>query len=372
MSRRRFALRVAFLVSLAASADVRADEQSIPPGVAREGELTVNSGPDGLCNSAAAGDDVQLAPVGGGAANTPAIGCGADGLVQSTAAGDDVQLRPLLGLCASANVPVIDSGADGIVNSAPAGDDAYLAGMAMGAGLANGPCVGTGPNALGNSLAAGDDVQELGVGLGNSNAPVVICGDDLIPSTTANNAGAGDDVQVIPVSALPTCVAANDVVVSSGPTDSISSTRAEGPEFVIRAAKPVKITIRSGESSGSKSVKLQMYNQEFGAVTLRDVAVLADDGNCPDGTLSLVDASSKEDGLDYAAAIDAGGSAKITMLATFHADRVRTVSTKIPFRCEADITAVGLDTQPEEDDARVRRNNSTKVTFEVFDYNDLP
>jgi hypothetical protein len=366
-------LCLAFVLALALSPDVRADEQAIPPGIPKEGELAADTGPDGLCNSTAAGDDVQLAPVGGGTPNLAEIGCGPDGVVGSSAVGDDVQLRPLGSFCGTANVPVIDTGADGVANSLPGGDDIFLPGMVSGTAPANTACVGTGPNGLSGTAVAGDDVQILAVGLGAAGAAVVHCGDDLIPETTANNANpGGDDVQVIPVAFVPTCASANDVVVSSGPTNSISDTRSEGPELVIRAGKPVKVVIPSGRSAGTKSLKLQVYNFEFGATPARSFEIRADDANCPDGTLTLVDADYETPGLQTTGSVDNGRSVKVSMEAVFLPDRVRTVSTKIPFRCEADITVVATDTLPEEDDARVRRNNSTRITFEVYDYNDLP
>ncbi len=372
MSSFRRSLCLAFVLSLAFPAGAYADEQAIPPGMPEEGELSVNSGPDGICNTTASGDDTQVTPVGSAVANQPEIGCGPNLIVETAVLGDDVQLRPLSSTCANANVPVVDTGANGFAGSTAGGDDIYLPGMVLGTPPANTPCVGTGPDGLSGSVAAGDDVQEIAVGLGAPGQAVVLCGDDLIPSTTANNAvPGGDDTQVTMVSALPTCATPNDVVVASGPSNSISQTRAEGAELVLRAAKPLKVTIRSGDLSGSKDVKLQVYNQEFGAAASRFFRVNADDGNCPDGTLTLVDADPSADGLQLEAEVDQGGSGRLTMVATFHRDRVRSVSTRIPFRCEADITVVASDTNPEEDDARVRRNNSTKVTFEVFDYNDF-
>lgn len=373
MTRFPGALRFAFVISLALPAAALADEQAIPAGVPQEGELAINTGPDGICNSTALAGDVQLATVGSGPSDLGEIGCGPDGLVGSTAVADDVQLRPVGSFCGGANVPVISTGPDGIANTALGGDDIYLPGMVMGAAPANTACVGTGSDGLSSSTVAGDDVQVIASGLGNPGQAVILCGDDLIPSTTANNANSGgDDTQEIPVSGLPTCGSANDVVVRSGPLNSISDTRAEGPELVLKAAKPVKIVIGSGKDSAEKDLKLQVYNQEFGAVPSRSFQVNADDGNCPDGTLTHVDADYTTDGDQAVGVIDLSGSAKVSMTAIFTKDRVRTVSNRIPFRCEADITVVATDTDPEEDDARVRRNNSTKITFEVYDYNDLP
>lgn len=371
--RRNLTCIAAFLVALAAW-PVFADEQSIPAGGPEEGELAVDSGADGVCASTAAGDDVQLTPVGAAAPRRPEIECGADGIVGSTAGGDDTQLRAPGSYCGAADVPVIDTGADGIANTVLAGDDAYAAGVVFGAAVPNTPCVGTGPDGIASSTAIAFDTQVTAVGFGNASRPVVTCGDDLIPSTTANNANPlGDDTQEIPVSLTPTCGAASDVVVRSGPTSSIADTRAEGPELVLRAMKPVKVSIARGRASASKSFRLQVYNQEFGAAApaSRQFRIEADDGSCPDGTVTLVDADPKTEGLQLTGSVELGRSATASLLATFPGERVRTVSSRIPFRCNANITVLAVDTAPEEDDARVRRNNTTSIGFEVYDGNDL-
>ena len=55
---------------------------------------------------------------------------------------------------------------------------------------------------------------------------------NLVADTTANNAGVGDDVQLVPVGAACT---ANQVVVDSG-ADGIATTRAEGADLRISAS----------------------------------------------------------------------------------------------------------------------------------------
>lgn len=365
----------AALVAALAAVPVHADEQSIPAGVPEEGELSTDSGSNGLCETTAGGDDVQLVPVGSAAPNRPAIRCGGDGVVGTTAAGDDVQLRPVGSYCGGGNVPIIDTGANGIPETAPGSGDNLIGGITVGVAPSDTPCVSTGPDGISNSTAAGDDAQQIANGSGNADQAVVLCGDDLIPSTTANNMNpSGDDTQEIPVSTSPTCSNANDVVVRSGPTNSVSDTRAEGAELILKVGKAVKATIAAGETSVTRPLKIQVTNQEFGASSpaTRSYRLEADDGSCPDGTLRFLDADPATDGLQDVGTIVLGGSAKPRLSATFFADAVRTVSTRVPQRCEATITVIAIDTDPEQDDARQRRNNTITVDFEVLDRNDTP
>src|SRR5260370_4580600 len=94
------------------------------------------------------------------------------------------------------------------------------------------------------AAALGDDNQLLLPGAAEPNTAVVLCGPNLVADTTANNLGAGDDVQLVPVGAACT---ANQVLVDSG-ADGIATTPAEGPDLRISAAKPVKITLSRGQA----------------------------------------------------------------------------------------------------------------------------
>src|SRR5437868_4788742 len=109
-----------------------ADEQSIPPGVPEEGELSADSGPDGICNTAATGDDVQLVAVGSVQPNLAFINCGGDGVVGSTATGDDVQLRPLGSFCGASGVPILTTGPNGIPETTAGAGDNLIAGFTVG------------------------------------------------------------------------------------------------------------------------------------------------------------------------------------------------------------------------------------------------
>ena len=104
-------------------------------------------------------------------------------------------------------------------------------------------------------------MQLLTAGTAAPNTDVVLCGPNLVADTTANNFAAGDDVQLVPVGNACT---ANQAVVDSG-ADGIATTRAEGPDLLIKVAKSTKINIGSGDATGEKTIKLEVSNVEFGA-----------------------------------------------------------------------------------------------------------
>ncbi|MCP4251197.1 MAG: hypothetical protein GY778_29525, partial [bacterium] len=97
------------------------DDIAIPmvvPGVGTFGQ--VNSGVNGICETPAGGAVVAI-PMGQGLPNAPSVSSGADGVADTTAAGDDVQrIEKDKG---EPNVPVITAGTDGILQTAFAVDD---------------------------------------------------------------------------------------------------------------------------------------------------------------------------------------------------------------------------------------------------------
>src|SRR5437773_10953 len=99
---------VAVLLALASAA--HADRQVIAPGTGLQSAVEVDTGPDGIANSTAAGDDVQDIPVGNAAPNTPCVLTGANGLADTPdpAGADDVRI--LLAGHAELNTPVIRCG----------------------------------------------------------------------------------------------------------------------------------------------------------------------------------------------------------------------------------------------------------------------
>ena len=79
-------------VSVLLPLGARADVQLIAPGTGPQNATVISTGPDGICNTAAATGDIQAAPVGQGTPNQNVIRCGPNKTAETAAAGDDRQL----------------------------------------------------------------------------------------------------------------------------------------------------------------------------------------------------------------------------------------------------------------------------------------
>jgi hypothetical protein len=359
------------LVVLLVASVARADRQSIAPGTGRQDSVVVDSGANGVCETTAARTDVQSNQVGHGLAFTDAVRCGPDRIANTAAAGDDTQLLAVGSACRNAAEIVVDTGPDGIANSAAVGDDVQL--VPVGAGAPNTSCVETGPNGIADTpTVGGDDVRLLAQGAAEAHTPVIRCGPNKIAETFANNLKGGDDVQLVGVGAP--CPSSNTVVVDSG-ANGIAETRAQGPDLVLALAnpRPVKLTIRRRKSSASARVKLAVFNREFGSAAppSRAYTLAVDDGSCPGGTVSEVDADTGAPGASPTASVPLGRRVKATFVVTLRLADVTTVDRRIPFVCTVNVEADAVDTAPAPDDASNSGNNGAAVTLIALDENDL-
>jgi len=327
-------MSLALIAGVSFAMPAHADQQQIAPGTGLQSSVVVNTGPDGICNTTAALGDIQAASVGQGTPFRNEIRCGADKLVSTTAAGDDIQLIAVGGACTGVNKPVVDTGPNGVPDTVPAGDDVYAPGIVFGVPPANTPCV----------IAGADGVAQTA-------APV------------------GDDVQVVAVGGA---CSPTDVVVDSG-ADGIASTKAEGPDLVLQVQKPVKLKIPSGSATGTKVVKLKVFNTEFGATAPagRSFKLTSTNGSCPGGTVTQLDADAFTVGLQATGVVFLNSSTKGTFVVTAHLEDVTSTGTKAPFRCTFNVSVVALDTAPDVDDAANPENNTTAVDLEITDKNDF-
>jgi len=115
----------------------------------------VDTGADGICNTAAAGDDVQAVAVGGMPANLACVGIGPNGVLNSVPLGDDFVGQINYG-GGHFSAQVVATGADGICNTPAAADDYQVA--PVGSPLPNATCIQPGPNGMIDTAPAGDDV----------------------------------------------------------------------------------------------------------------------------------------------------------------------------------------------------------------------
>jgi hypothetical protein len=356
------------VLTLASSA--RADRQVIAPGTGLQSAVEVDSGANGICQTAARGDDLQVAPVGQGAPFQDEIRCGADRIVATVAAGDDRQLVAVGAACPGAGEIVVDTGPDGIASSTAAGDDVQI--IPLGSAAPNTPCVITGANGRADTPdpVGGDDVRILLVGSAAPNTPVIRCGPNHVAETFANNVHpGGDDVQLVGVGA--TCPATGTIVVDSG-TNGVAETRAQGAELVLRLAnpRPLSLPIRR-RGTVSRRVKLAVFNEEFAGPPGRNYMLFVTDGTCPRGTVTQVDADTRTPGLQPTAVVPSGRHVKGSFVVTLGLEDVTSVSRKIPFRCTVDVEADAVDTAPAADDAANPANNSASLELDAVDLNDL-
>jgi hypothetical protein len=349
-----------------------ADRQLIAPGTGSQDAVVVDSGANGICETAARPDDLQAIAVGRGSPFEDEVRCGPDRIANTTAAGDDRQLIAVGAACGSPNSTVVDTGADGIASSAAAGDDRQL--VTVGIGVPNTACVITGGNGRADTPdpVGGDDVRLLAAGAAEANAPVIRCGPNHVAETFANNVAAGDDVQLVGVGGP--CPSANTVVVDAG-ANGIAETRAQGPDLLLRLAstRTVRLAIRHRHPSASRTVKLAVFNVEFGSAAppARTYILSVDDGSCPRGTVVQVDADGRTPGAQATASVPLHGRVKGSFVVALRLDQVTSVDRRIPFRCSVDVEAVAADTAPDVDDAGNTANNGGSVVIEAVDTNDL-
>jgi hypothetical protein len=347
-----------------------ADVQRIAPGNGLQNAVVVDTGTNGICETAAASADLQAAAVGQGSANRAGVRCGPNRDADTTAQGDDVQLIAVGGTCRNANAVVIDTGANGIPESVPVGDDTFVPGIALGVPPANTPCVLAGADGVAQTPGpAGDDVQRIAAGAAEPNADVVRCGPNRLAETRANNLGGGDDVQVVPIGQACT---PNQVVVDTG-ADGIANTRSEGPDLRLELVRPLKLVVSDKRPSASRTVKLLVRNVEFGATapSARAFRIRATGGSCPGGTVTQIDADARAGGLQASGSVALGKKAKASLVATIRVENVLTPDRKNPFRCTFDVSVVALDTDPDVDDAANDEANTAPVILEVVDKSDL-
>jgi hypothetical protein len=344
-----------------------ADEQQIAPDTGKQDSIVIDTGANGLCESTAAVGDIQVAAIGSGSPNRTEIKCGPNKIVDTIAVGDDVQLIAFGAACKNANNAVIDTGENGIADTTATSDDTQT--IAVTVAPANTSCVITGADGIAqSSIIAGDDTLLLIPPAAEANTAVIVCGSNLVADTTANNVGPGDDVQLV---APGNPCTASQVIVDSG-LDGIATTRAEGPDLRISAAKPVKINISGGQPNASKLVKFKIVNTEFGATApiSRAYKITTTSGSCPGGVVTQVDADATVDGLQATGNVFLGGTMKATLVAKVKLQNITTIASNNPYRCSFDVSVVALDTAPDVDDGANPEGNTTTVDLEVSDRND--
>jgi len=136
----------------------------------------IRVGPNGICETSAAGDDVQGLGLDG---QVSAITTYLDGICNTSAGGDDYQV--IDEDHGEANATAITAGPDGVLDSTEEGDDQVV-----------GNSITTGADGVCNTTAANDDVQQIDPDCGLPHTNAINCGANGICDTTA----APEDLQM--------------------------------------------------------------------------------------------------------------------------------------------------------------------------------
>lgn len=132
-----------------------------------------------------------------------------------------------------------------------------------------------------------------------------------------------------------------------------------------RTTHPGKIEIRAGQSTQTKIVKPLVINGDADEDPGDELSVSVDDGDCPPGTLGLVDFDSRIDGVQDTVVVRGQRKARGKLEITVNAADFFSPSRRSLARCYATLTVSGPggDSDPS--------NNTTRMVINVFDRNDL-
>jgi hypothetical protein len=135
-------------------------------------------------------------------------------------------------------------------------------------------------------------------------------------------------------------------------------------ETTISPVKPVKIKIKDGAATATKTVKFKVGNADYlpapEAASSHSVSVTALDGNCPAMTVGTPSFNGSAN-----ADVEGGSTVNGQVSVTIAAADVATPSKKTPARCTVTLTASG----PPGDS--VPSNDTTSVVLEILDLNDF-
>lgn len=136
-------------------------------------------------------------------------------------------------------------------------------------------------------------------------------------------------------------------------------------ESLLWSIAPRRVIICKGRAAASKVVKPIAGNADMVDVAGHAVRVTASDGDCPAGTVGVVDFESRTPGAQDIAVVAGGGKRSGQLALVIDAARFTTTSRRSPARCTAVLTAAG----PSGDTDAT--NNSTRLVIDVVDENDF-
>lgn len=132
-----------------------------------------------------------------------------------------------------------------------------------------------------------------------------------------------------------------------------------------RASHPGKIEIRAGRAEQTKFVKPVVVNADVGENPGDTLTLVADDGDCPPGTVGLVDFDRRTAGEQNSVVVRGGRKARGKLAITVRAEDFYSPSFRSQGRCVALLTVAGPGGDGEAS------NDTTRMVINVFDRNDL-
>ncbi|MFN2375280.1 MAG: DUF4215 domain-containing protein [Candidatus Binatia bacterium] len=157
----------------------------------------------------------------------------------------------------------------------------------------------------------------------------------------------------------------NVLAVALDVTDTLDRTSTEDDEFFVESMNPVTVKIPEGHTLVTKQIKpvVRRSRDLPKGVADMEVTVSASDGDCPPGTVGLVDMDRRAVGMQTTLSLRRGRRAKGSLGLIVRADAFESPSDESPRRCTVLVTATG----PGDTDAT---NNTTRLVLDVIDRND--
>jgi len=156
----------------------------------------------------------------------------------------------------------------------------------------------------------------------------------------------------------------NTIAVELNVTDKNDPGQSTKHESVLQSIAPVRVGLSRGKASRTKGTKVTVVNADILPTPEKPgdvITVTASDGDCPTGTVGMVDFKGQN------SVTLAGGAKESGQLAlTIDAAAFTSPSAASPARCTAELTATG----PSVTDPDVT-NNRTKLVINVVDKNDF-
>jgi len=136
-------------------------------------------------------------------------------------------------------------------------------------------------------------------------------------------------------------------------------------ETTISSIRPMKVHLAKGEASLLQLAATTVGNADVLDIAGHAVTVVANDGDCPPGTVGVPDFDSATAGSQNVVAVPAASTRTGHLPVTINASAFATRNIKSPARCTAYLVASGPTGDSEGS------NNLTRLVIDVYDRNDF-